>query len=132
MKYFTESLFDGKEILSNKVITAENGKVISVVSGHSKDADLQISGLLAPAYIDVQVNGGGGMLFNNQPTVEALECIAIAHQQYGTGSLLPTLITDDIGVMKHAADAISQSMEKKIPGIIGVVLSIWYLQKLQN
>jgi N-acetylglucosamine-6-phosphate deacetylase len=49
---------------------------------------------LAPGFVDLQVNGGGGVLLNDQPTVEAMLAIARAHRRYGTTSCLPTLITD--------------------------------------
>ena len=120
MKYFAEKLFDGSIMLTNQLITTFNGCVISVDAGHANNADICIQGLLAPAYIDVQVNGGGGKLFNNAPNLDTLNCISDAHRKYGTGSLLPTLITDNIHVMQQAADAIASAIRAGTPGIIGV------------
>jgi N-acetylglucosamine-6-phosphate deacetylase len=50
--------------------------------------------VLAPGFIDLQVNGGGGILLNDEPTPEAMRAIARAHRRYGTTSCLPTLISD--------------------------------------
>lgn len=120
MKYFVEKLFNGSVIQSKQLITTNNGSVVSVVPGEANDADICVQGMLAPAYIDVQVNGGGGKLFNNEPTLATLRCISAAHRQYGTGALLPTLITDNIDIMQQAADAIAQAIDVGVPGIVGV------------
>ena len=60
--------------------------------------------LLLPGFIDVQVNGGGGVLFNAEPTVDALRTISAAHRKFGTTGFLPTLITDTADVMHKALD----------------------------
>lgn len=54
-------------------------------------------GVLAPGFIDLQVNGGGGAFFTNSPDVNAIHTMVNAHRASGT--LLPTLIssTPDIG-----------------------------------
>ena len=58
-------------------------------------------GLLVPGFIDTQVNGGGGVLFNDAPTVETIETIGRAHRQFGTPGFLPTLISDDLDVIRQ-------------------------------
>ncbi|MGB3724130.1 MAG: N-acetylglucosamine-6-phosphate deacetylase [Glaciecola sp.] len=120
MKYFAKTLFNGQTLLNDQVVTTKNGSVTSVQSGTAEQADTRIDGLLTPAYIDVQVNGGGGSLFNNEPTYAALQRITQAHLKFGTGSLLPTLITDNLDTMQQAADAIAQAIANKLPGVIGV------------
>jgi N-acetylglucosamine-6-phosphate deacetylase len=76
--------------------------------------------LLVPGFIDVQVNGGGGRLFNDDPSVETIEIIAAAHRRYGTTGLLPTLISDDLSVVKRAIAAVDQAMEAGVPGVLGI------------
>lgn len=76
--------------------------------------------LLAPGFIDVQVNGGGGVLFNDQPDVDTIRTICEAHRKYGTTSLLPTLVSDEFSVMERAAVAIRTGMADAIPGLLGV------------
>ncbi len=77
-------------------------------------------GYLAPGYIDLQVNGGGGVLLNDEPTVIGLQTVAEAHRQFGTTAFLPTLITDGFEVMQRMADAIREARARSLPGIIGV------------
>lgn len=75
---------------------------------------------LLPGFIDVQVNGGGGVLFNDQPTVEGIQAIAQAHRAFGTTGLLPTLISDDIEVVEKALAAAEEAIKRGIPGVLGV------------
>jgi N-acetylglucosamine-6-phosphate deacetylase len=78
--------------------------------------------LLLPGFIDVQVNGGGGLLFNAAPTVETLRGIAAAHRKFGTTGLLPTLITDTAEVMHAALAAVDAAIAEGVPGILGIHL----------
>ena len=78
--------------------------------------------LLLPGFIDVQVNGGGGLLFNAAPTVDTLRGIAEAHRKFGTTGLLPTLITDTAEVMHAALDAVDAAIDQGVPGILGIHL----------
>ena len=68
---------------------------------------------LAPGFIDIQVNGGGDILLNDDPTPEAMDAIARAHRKYGTTSLLPTLITDTREKMRAALDAADEAAARK-------------------
>jgi N-acetylglucosamine-6-phosphate deacetylase len=79
-------------------------------------------GLLAPGFIDLQVNGGGGVLFNEQPTVEGIRRICEAHARFGTTALLVTLITDTPDVTKRAIDAGIEAHALKVPGFLGLHL----------
>ncbi len=78
--------------------------------------------LLLPGFIDVQVNGGGGLLFNDAPTVDTLRRIAAAHRRFGTTGLLPTLITDTAEVMHAALAAVDEAIAQGVPGILGIHL----------
>ena len=78
--------------------------------------------LLLPGFIDVQVNGGGGLLFNDAPTVDTLRGIAQAHRRFGTTGLLPTLITDTAAKMRAALDAVDAAIAQCVPGILGIHL----------
>ncbi|SDZ94844.1 N-acetylglucosamine-6-phosphate deacetylase [Microbulbifer marinus] len=115
-----EQLFDGEQIRRNIPLTiGDDGRIQSVGGEISVTAE-RLSGLLAPGLIDVQVNGGGGALFNNDPTVNALGKMSAAHARFGTTGFLPTLITDRVDVMRQAADAVSAAMRERVPGVIGV------------
>ena len=76
--------------------------------------------MLLPGFIDVQVNGGGGVLFNETPTVDALRTIAAAHRKFGTTGMLPTLITDTPEVMHAALKAVNEAIAQGVPGILGI------------
>jgi N-acetylglucosamine-6-phosphate deacetylase len=78
--------------------------------------------MLLPGFIDCQVNGGGGVLFNDAPTVEAIRTIGQAHRRYGTTGFLPTLISDDVEVMRKAIDAVNEAIAQNVPGVLGIHL----------
>jgi N-acetylglucosamine-6-phosphate deacetylase len=77
-------------------------------------------GFLLPGFIDTQVNGGGGVLFNDAPTVEGIRAIADAHRQFGTTGLLPTLISDDLSVVARAIAAVDAAISAGVPGVLGI------------
>lgn len=77
---------------------------------------------LLPGFIDAQVNGGGGVLFNDEPTVDAVRRIGQAHAKFGTTGFLPTLISDDVDVMARAIDAVNDAVAQGVPGVLGIHL----------
>ncbi|NTU76506.1 MAG: N-acetylglucosamine-6-phosphate deacetylase [Alphaproteobacteria bacterium] len=82
--------------------------------------EVNCSGLiLAPGYIDCQVNGGGGVLFNNEPTIQALQTLVKAHTRRGTTRLLPTCTSDSSKVMERALAA-SRKARAKNASILGI------------
>jgi N-acetylglucosamine-6-phosphate deacetylase len=119
-RYFAENLFDGKTIKKNQMITVEDGTIHSIESSQFQDDAIKLTGLVAPGFVDLQVNGGGGVLFNNQPNLDTLITMSRAHQQFGSTAILPTLITDDIETMQLAADAVASAIAQKVKGIIGI------------
>ncbi|MCL1635787.1 N-acetylglucosamine-6-phosphate deacetylase [Luteimonas sp. SX5] len=82
---------------------------------------------LLPGFIDCQVNGGGGVLFNNTPSVDALRRIGQAHRRFGTTGYLPTLISDDAEVMRRAIAAAREAIAQRVPGVLGIHLEGPYL-----
>ena len=77
-------------------------------------------GLLLPGFIDVQVNGGGGVLFNDAPTVESIRAIGAAHRRFGTTAFLPTLISADLEVVARAIAAVRGAIAAGVPGVLGI------------
>jgi len=111
-------------------VLVEDGHIVAVVPGPPpKDAEvIDLAGrYLVPGFIDTQVNGGGDVLFNDEPTVEGLHRIAAAHRRYGTTGMLPTLISDDVEVMRRAIDATRDALAQQVPGVLGVHLEGPYL-----
>ena len=76
--------------------------------------------LLLPGFIDTQVNGGGGVLFNDAPTVDAIRTIGAAHRPFGTTGFLPTLISDDSDVIEKAIAAVTEAIRLRVPGVLGI------------
>ena len=117
-------IFDGERILDGHVAVIEGAVVAAVLPidktpAGAERVDLD-GGLLAPGFIDVQVNGGGGVLFNDQPSVEGIRAISQAHRRYGTTGLLPTLVSDDWAVMESGARAVEAALEDGLPGLRGI------------
>ena len=77
-------------------------------------------GTLAAGFIDVQVNGGGGALFNDTPDVETLRTMGAAHRRFGTTGFLPTVISDDLAVIGRAMRAVERAMAEGVPGVLGI------------
>ena len=98
-----------------------NGGVIEAVGEAQSAREIDLEGdMLVPGFIDVQVNGGGGVLFNDSPTVEGIATIARAHRRFGSTGILPTLISDHLPLIGAAMDAVDEAIAAGIPGILGV------------
>jgi N-acetylglucosamine-6-phosphate deacetylase len=111
-------------IVEGKALAIRDGRIEGVVASADIAADAPRhdldGGLLVPGFIDTQVNGGGGVLFNDSPTVEAIAAIGAAHRPYGTTGFLPTLISDDLSVVDAAMRATEQAIASGVPGVLGV------------
>jgi N-acetylglucosamine-6-phosphate deacetylase len=103
-------LFDGEKMRSDVALRIEGGRVTALVQGTDAIADpapcWRSECIASPAFVDCQVNGGGGRLFTNEPTPQALVAIAAAHRRGGTGSWLPTLLTSAPDIMERAVEAV--------------------------
>jgi N-acetylglucosamine-6-phosphate deacetylase len=101
----------------------EEGSIVDLLPLESCPAGAlreTFDGDLVPGFIDLQVNGGGGVLFNDQPTVEGIEAIGRAHRAFGTTGFLPTLISDDLDVVDRAMRAVEAAIERRVPGVVGI------------
>ncbi len=111
-------------------VVVEDGHIVSVLHGvappHGQPIDLE-GGFLAPGFIDVQVNGGAGVLFNNDPTAEAIAQIGRGHRLFGTTGFLPTLISDTPDTMQRAIAATQQAIAQGVPGVLGIHLEGPYI-----
>lgn len=118
-------LFDGAAMRGPAALLHRAGRIVGVAEpGAVPDGavrhELPPGALLAPGFIDVQVNGGGGVLLNDAPTPAGMRAIIAAHRPFGTTGLLPTLITDDRAVMVRAVAA-ARDMAGQ-PGFLGLHL----------
>ncbi|WP_309643467.1 N-acetylglucosamine-6-phosphate deacetylase [Phenylobacterium sp.] len=104
-------------------VVVDGERITAVQSGDAVASDQRIDlegRYLLPGFIDTQVNGGGGMLFNATPTVEAIATIGAAHRRFGTTGFLPTLISDDLATVERAIGAVDAAIEQGVPGVLGI------------
>jgi N-acetylglucosamine-6-phosphate deacetylase len=76
--------------------------------------------ILLPGFIDVQVNGGGGVLFNDDPSLASIRAIGAAHRRFGTTGFMPTLISDDLDTIAQAIAAAQSALDSNVPGVLGI------------
>ncbi len=118
-------LFDGRRWRSDVAVLIEGGRIRGLapwgeVPGGWRHQRLPDGALLAPGFIDLQVNGGGGVLLNDDPSVKAMRAIAHAHRRYGTTACLPTLIADSRQQMQAAVAAARTAAGSD--GVLGIHL----------
>jgi N-acetylglucosamine-6-phosphate deacetylase len=119
-------IFDGDKILSDHALILAGDHIIDLVPLANFAADIPVKrydgGLLTPGFIDAQINGAGGVLFNEAPTVETLKVMMRAQGRFGTTAMLPTFITDKPEIRTHAIAAVRDAIEEGVPGIVGIHL----------
>ncbi|HWV21620.1 MAG TPA: N-acetylglucosamine-6-phosphate deacetylase [Devosia sp.] len=119
-------IFDSAAWHDDAALLIEFGYVAGIVPASGIPANAERvtldGGMIAPGFIDLQVNGGGGILFNNDTSLEAIRTICAAHAQFGTTALLPTLITDTAEVNENAIAAGLAAEAARVPGFIGLHL----------
>lgn len=112
--------------IDGQAVVIEGGLIVSVEPREAIDRELPTHDLrgamLAPGFIDSQVNGGGGLLFNDSPTVETIRRIGEAHRRFGTTGFLPTLISDSLDKIAAAIAAADAAIAAKVPGVLGIHL----------
>jgi len=119
-------VFDGAIAHRNAAVIVVDDRIERVVRHDALPGDLPIHELppgvwLAPGFIDLQVNGGGDVLFNDAPTPQTIRKIVAAHRRFGTTALLPTLISDSPAKMNSAVAAVEELSDIE-PGVLGIHL----------
>jgi N-acetylglucosamine-6-phosphate deacetylase len=120
------TLFDGHQTLRDAAILVENGRIAGIGRGGDVPEGVPVEALpadvwLAPGFIDLQVNGGGDVLLNDDPSPAAMAAIAAAHRRFGTTGLLPTLITAPRETMRGAVRAAGEAARAN-PSVLGLHL----------
>ncbi len=107
-------LFNGIDFIEHKALLIDDQHIAGIVNEDAIPTDFQVQkldgGILSPGFIDLQVNGGGGKLFNNSPDKESLNTIISAHQYFGTTSIMPTVISDSLNILQKCTDTISNEI----------------------
>jgi N-acetylglucosamine-6-phosphate deacetylase len=118
-------VFDGNDLHEDRAVVVDGDRIVAVLRERDLPLNVQrnrVDGLLAPGFIDIQVNGGGGVLFNDVRTVQGIRRIGEAHRTFGTTGYLPTFITDTRERMVEAVEAVRQALVERIPGVLGIHL----------
>jgi N-acetylglucosamine-6-phosphate deacetylase len=118
-------ILTGDRIVSGQTVLLSEGRIEAVVPAADPRcqtaASVDLEGhTLLPGFIDVQVNGGGGVLFNDDPSLESIRAIGAAHRRFGTTGFLPTLISDDHDTIGQGIAAVQASLEARLPGTLGI------------
>ena len=131
------ALVNGRVLRENRLVEGRcvllaDGRILDVVAPSERRARRaerrDLGGqLLLPGFIDSQVNGGGGVLFNDAPSVESIRAIGRAHRRFGTTGFLPTLISTDLDIMARAIAAVRGAIEAGVPGVLGIHIEGPYL-----
>lgn len=119
-------VFDGTLWHERAAVIVDGDLVAGVARRADLHPDLRVerltNGLLAPGFVDLQVNGGGGVLFNDAPGIGAIKAISAAHLKRGTTSMLVTLISDTGDKIDAAISAAVAAQEARVPGFLGLHL----------
>jgi N-acetylglucosamine-6-phosphate deacetylase len=119
-----DRLFDGEVIRGPSTLEIAAGRMTAIRRGKPRRRSgcevLPVGALLAPGFIDLQVNGGGGVLFNDTPTAATIARIAAAHRPFGTTGFLVTLISDERAKIRSAIKAVAAAMRAGQPGLLGI------------
>lgn len=124
--YVGAEIFDGHSRHRHSALLIKDGCVCDIIAGSEIPSGYNIvklnGGLITAGFVDLQVNGGGGVMLNDRPSVDTIQTICDAHLQFGTTSLLPTLITDRAAKTDAAIIAAKEAIAQDLPGVIGLHL----------
>ncbi|MDG1155073.1 MAG: N-acetylglucosamine-6-phosphate deacetylase, partial [Paracoccaceae bacterium] len=134
--YIGAEIFDGNERHLKAALVLDRNKVCKIIPQVDLEPCCEVTslagGLICPGFVDIQVNGGGGYLLNDDPCLEKLEIICDTHAKLGTTAVLPTLISDLPDVTRAAHDCAIAASEKKVPGFCGLHLEGPHLAYSRN
>src|SRR5260370_22546308 len=118
-----DRVFDGTRLRHDCAVVIEASRIRALTNGNELPAAIPSHRLprgawLVPGFIDTQVNGGGDVLFNDDPSPRGIAAIAAAHRRFGTTVMLPTLLSDTPEKMRAAREAIEAAAGVG-PSVIG-------------
>lgn len=116
-------LFTPRGFETGRCVLIDGGRIADIVAAADCPSGVSpevLEGDLVPGFIDLQVNGGGGVLFNDEPTVDAIAAIGRAHRAFGTTGFLPTLISDGLDVIDRGMRAVEDAIANGVPGVLGI------------
>lgn len=134
--YIGAEIHDGNKLFSNKSLVVVDDVIEGIFNQDDIPNDSVIKtmegGIICPGFVDLQVNGGGGILFNDDPTVNALKMMIEAHASVGTLAILPTLISDTRQMTQAAIASVASAIVQGVSGIIGIHLEGPHLSQIRK
>lgn len=122
--FVNEDIFTGNSVLSDKSVLVKDGKVVDLIDEDQLPASAEVVDLggasLVPGFVDMQANGGGGILLNDDSSVEALRVVLDAHSKFGTTHLFPTVFTPTVERMHellHSALELRRNGDERVAGL---------------
>jgi N-acetylglucosamine-6-phosphate deacetylase len=123
--FIADRLFDGERMTEGLALVVEDGKVAALLPASDVESAERIAlgtRTIAPGFVDLQVNGGGGFMLGDCPTVAGMRDICAVHGRLGATGLLPTLITDTPETTRRVVEAGIAATEEGVPGFLGLHL----------
>lgn len=117
-----EQVFDGTQLLPDQALVIEGDRISAILPGSSVPDVRPLPGVLAPAFLDLQVNGGGGRMVSGETDLPALRQICATHRHLGSAGILPTLITDTPEATARIIALGMQATRAQVPGYLGLHL----------
>lgn len=119
-------IFDGERWHEDAALLLDDAKVAALLPRNDLPSSIDLidlgAGFIAPGFVDLQVNGGGGVMLNDHRSVDGIRTICAAHRRFGTTALLPTLITDTPEITAEAVAAGIEAARQEVPGFLGLHL----------
>ena len=117
-------LFDGAGFIDDHALIIEDGEIAAILPVDKAPAEGRRAapGIIAPGFLDLQVNGGGGLMVDGTTDLAALRHICATHRRLGTAGILPTLITDTPLATAAVIAAGIAAAEAQVPGFLGLHL----------
>jgi N-acetylglucosamine-6-phosphate deacetylase len=123
--YINGKVLQKHTFLSGQAVVVDDSVIVDIVPTDELVQDtheiVDLNGhFLLPGFIDTQVNGGGGVLFNDAPDIDGIKTIVKAHRQFGTTGMLLTLISDELDAVQKGISAVNTAIETGVPGVLGI------------
>jgi N-acetylglucosamine-6-phosphate deacetylase len=123
--YINGKVLQKHTFLSGQAVVVDDSVIVDIVPTDELVQDtheiVDLNGhYLLPGFIDTQVNGGGGVLFNDAPDIDGIKTIVKAHRQFGTTGMLLTLISDELDAVQKGISAVNTAIETGVPGVLGI------------
>jgi N-acetylglucosamine-6-phosphate deacetylase len=123
--YINGRVLQGRGFQSGLAVVVSGSNIVSIDTQETLEQNqyeiVDLDGnYLLPGFIDTQVNGGGGVLFNDSPDLDGIKTIVKAHRQFGSTGMLLTLISDDLDVVQKGIAAVNTAVENGVPGVLGI------------